>query len=80
MLSRLAGPPTRYFSTTFPLMRLLPPEVGSQECSYPIAGKKTRYVDLKNAFNDVKSGKHSAYDIAYCSFLVTTALKKVKKN
>ncbi|VDD91490.1 unnamed protein product [Enterobius vermicularis] len=58
MLSRLAGPPTRYFSTTFPLMRLLPPEVGSQECSYPIAGKKTRYVDLKNAFNDVKSGDH----------------------
>lgn len=58
MLSRVVAPATRPFSTSSSLMRIVPGSLESQECSYPIAGKKTHFTDIKNAFSGIKSGDH----------------------
>lgn len=57
MLSRVIAPSVRSISTSSSLMRIVPGSLEDQECAYPIAGKKTHFTDLKNAFNGIKSGK-----------------------
>uniref|UniRef100_A0A915B6L3 Acetyl-CoA hydrolase n=1 Tax=Parascaris univalens TaxID=6257 RepID=A0A915B6L3_PARUN len=56
MLSRAFGPTARCFSTSPTLLRVVPGSLENQECSYPIAGKKTVVTDIKNAFSGIKSG------------------------
>ncbi|VDD96370.1 unnamed protein product [Enterobius vermicularis] len=56
MLSRVIAPSVRSISTSSSLMRIVPGSLEDQECAYPIAGKKTHFTDLKNAFNGIKSG------------------------
>ncbi|MFH4977673.1 hypothetical protein AB6A40_004382 [Gnathostoma spinigerum] len=55
MLSRVLRPSVRSLSSTAAVLRASA-TIEPQECSYPIAGKKTKYTDIKNAFGAIKSG------------------------